>query len=120
MDHQDWQEIVFKKKTNAAAVKRDKNSSCIGKASETISTLSSKPAWVIERDVDAVDTGKPLAFVSKDAAQRIIVGRIAKKLCQKDLARHMNMQPKEIQEIESGKAVENKQVISRIKRFLGV
>ena len=115
--HQDWKEVVFKK----PAVKLSGGSgSGSGKAPETQSTSSSKPAWKIERDVDAVDAGKPLAFVSKEDAQRIVAGRVAKKLCQKDLAMRLNMQPKDIQDIENGKAVENKQVISRIKRFLGV
>ncbi len=115
MDHQDWKEVVFKKKQPDSVTSKPQSKA----STETLSTSSSKPAWKIERDVDG-DSGKPLAFVSKEDGQKIIAGRVAKKLRQKDLAMRLNMQPKEIQDIESGKAVENKIVLSRIKRFLGV
>ena len=112
--HQDWKEIVFKKASSKLSIKPSRFSK-----PETPSSSSSKPAWKIERDVDG-ESGKPLNFVNRDDAQRIITGRVIKKLGQKDLAMNLNMPLKEIQEIESCKAVENKQVLSRIKRFLGV
>ena len=46
--------------------------------------------------------------------------RSAKGLTQKDLAKQLNMDVKVYQEIESGKAVYNGQVVGKIKRKLGV
>lgn len=46
--------------------------------------------------------------------------RQAKGLTQKDLAKQLNMDVKVYQEIESGKAVYNGQIIGKIKRKLGV
>jgi ribosome-binding protein aMBF1 (putative translation factor) len=42
------------------------------------------------------------------------------KLTQKDLACKLNMQIKDIQDIESGKALENKMVLSKIRKMLNL
>jgi ribosome-binding protein aMBF1 (putative translation factor) len=115
MEHQDWNVITFKKKQ--IPQKEIQNKSNIITA--TTSTTTNKPAWKIEQQVDG-DNGKPIQYVSKNDAQLIIQGRIAMKLTQKDLACKLNMQPKEIQDIESGKAIENKMILSKIRRILGI
>ena len=110
---QDWKQVVFKKQTKS----KDSRQPMVA---ATASTMSSKPAWKIEQMVDSDESKKPLDRVSKADAQRIVLGRCAMKLKQQDLATRLNMPIKELQEIEACKAVENKAVLSRIKRFLNV
>lgn len=110
--HQDWTTVVLKpKKTPTETQPVCKQGTC------SISAATNKPAWKIEQQVDG-DSGKPINFVSREDAKLIVSGRVAKKLSQKDLAARLNMQLKDLQDIESCKAVENKAVISKIKRFL--
>lgn len=115
LNHQDWQTVVLNKKkdTNIEVTNYDKTRGV------TVSSVANKPAWKLEQQVDS-DVGKPLNFVSTSDANKIIQGRVAMKLSQKDLATRLNMQLKVIQDIESRKAVENKAVLSKIKRFLHV
>ncbi len=114
MQHQDWQEVVFKKSLG-------KGTTTARSASvETASSVSSKPAWKIEMDVDSETSKRPLELVNREDAQRIVRGRCDKKLTQKDLATKLNMQVGVIQDIETCKAVENKAVIARIKRYLNI
>lgn len=115
-NHQDWSTIVLKKKSSEPSEvkivsKNDKQS---------ISSVVNKPMWKLEKQIDNIDSGKPLTYVSRDDAQKIIAGRIAMKLTQKDLATKLNMQVKEIQDIENCKALENKLVLSKIKKILQV
>ena len=109
---QDWNIITFKKKQ---PVEKEIHT----KSGAATSTTTNKPAWKIEQQVDG-DSGKPLQYISKTDVQTIIQRRIGMKLSQKDLACKLNMQPKEIQDIESGKALENKMVLSKIRRFLQI
>ena len=119
-DHQDWKQVVFKK----TQLQEDSTSRRLKKTLQshaaTASTTSSKPAWKIEQEIDSDLTKKPLERVSKTDAQRIILGRCAMKLKQQDLATKLNMKVQELREIENCTAVENKTVLSRIKRFLNV
>jgi len=115
MEHQDWNVVTFKKKQPIQKEAQVKSSVITA----TTSTTTNKPAWKIEQQVDG-DNGKPIQYVSKADGQLIIQGRIAMKLTQKDLACKLNMQPKEIQDIETGKAIENKMVLSKIRKFLGI
>ena len=112
MEHQDWTPVVLKKKQA-----QDKQT--ILKSSAATITSSEKPAWKIEKQVDS-EEGKPLNFVSSDIAKLIIGGRISAKLSQKQLAQKLNIQEKEIKDIETCKAVENKALISKIKRALNI
>ena len=76
-------------------------------------------AWKVERRVDA-EVGKPLELVSAEDRLAVIRGRTAAGLSQRDLATRLNLQFKDVQDIESGKALRNKQLVGRIKRLLGV
>jgi ribosome-binding protein aMBF1 (putative translation factor) len=115
MEHQDWNVITFKK--NKGPEKEIQAKSSVITA--TTSSTTNKPAWKIEQQVDG-DNGKPLQYISKADSQLIIQGRIAMKLTQKDLACKLNIQIKDIQDIESGKALENKMVLSKIRKMLNL
>ena len=114
--HQDWNTVVLKKRqVDDTTTKTDK----APKKTEVFSRVSSKPIWKIEKQIDS-DTGKPLNYVSKHDADLIIKGRIEAKLTQKQLAQRLNMQEKDIKEIETCKAIENKAVLARVKRTLNI
>lgn len=113
-NHQDWNPVILKKKecvVKETIIKTDKQNQ--------VSSTTNKPLWKIEKQVDS-DAGKPIDYVSRDDAQKIISGRIAMKLTQKDLATRLNMQLKDIQDIESCKSIENKLTLSKIKKFLQI
>ena len=106
MQHQDWQQVVFRK---------PKPSERIIEAPKTMSSTTGMAAYKID---NADYAENPLKQVSREDMQYIIQGRVNKKLTQKDLAKQLNIQLKDIQDIESGKAIENKQLLSKIKRHL--
>lgn len=83
------------------------------KSAHSAATLSARK---IE---EATDVGT-LARVDKDLAKAIMQARMAKKLTQKDLATAINEKPQVVGEYESGKAIPNPAIISKLERKLGV
>mmetsp|Transcript_44409 Transcript_44409/g.65901 ORF Transcript_44409/g.65901 Transcript_44409/m.65901 type:complete len:176 (-) Transcript_44409:188-715(-) len=67
---------------------------------------------------EADDVGK-IAKVDKSLSKAIQQARMAKKMTQKELATAINEKPTVISEYESGKAVPNPQIISKLERKLG-
>jgi ribosome-binding protein aMBF1 (putative translation factor) len=113
-NHQDWTEVVLNKKTSQYMKETKKKTLPV-----VTSSVSNKPAWKIEQDVDG-EVGKPLKYISVEDAHCIVNGRISKKLSQQALATQLNMKLREIQDIESRKAIENKAIIGKIKGFLSL
>ncbi|CAJ1957106.1 unnamed protein product [Cylindrotheca closterium] len=68
---------------------------------------------------EATDVGK-IAKVDKSLSKAIMQARMAKKMTQKDLATAINEKPQVVGQYESGKAIPNPQVISKLERKLGV
>lgn len=112
--HQDWQTVVFRKSSPD-----QKKEVVIKPTAATISSATNKPAWKIEQQVDS-ETSKPITYVSKADAAAIVAGRVLLKMTQKDLANRLCMQEKDIKDIESCKAVENKTILSKIKKLLNI
>lgn len=112
MQYQDWNIVTFKNKKNIER-KEIKNNIV------TINSKTNKPIWKIEKQIDS-DIGSVFKYVSREDANIIIQNRILMKLSQKDLAYKLNMPIKDIQDIESLKAIENKLTLSKIKKFLQV
>lgn len=127
--HQDWDTVVLNKtkpqsqratNTDGKGVPSGSHMGNINKQKQSqLQAASSRPAWKIEQKADDPDQ-KPVDYVSKDLAKAIVSARVAMKLKQKDLAVKMNMSEREIHDIEAGKAVENKAVLAKIKRFLNI
>jgi putative transcription factor len=67
---------------------------------------------------DATEVGT-IAKVDKALSKAIMQARTAKKMTQKELATKINEKPQVVAEYESGKAVPNPQIISKIERILG-
>lgn len=72
------------------------------------------------RKLEEADDVGTIAKVDKSLSKAIMQARMAKKLTQKDLATAVNEKPQVIAEYESGKAVPNPQIISKLERKLGV
>ena len=68
---------------------------------------------------EATEVGK-IAKVDKSLSKAIMQARMAKKMTQKDLATAINEKPQVVGQYESGKAIPNPQVISKLERKLGV
>ncbi len=115
MHHQDWTPVILKKKTPSSEIKTQ-----VKTQKASISSTTNKPIWKLEKQIDDDTFSKPLNYVSRDDAQKIISGRVALKMTQKDLANKLNMQLKDIQDIESCKALENKLILSKIKKLLSI
>jgi ribosome-binding protein aMBF1 (putative translation factor) len=107
--HQDWNTVVFKKRAPVKHVAQN--------APATMSSVANKPAFKIEKQVDS-DSGKPVTYVSSQDAQEIIKLRTSRGLTQDQLAVAINFPRQKINEIESRKAIENKNDLIKIKRYL--
>jgi putative transcription factor len=67
---------------------------------------------------EATDVGT-IAKVDKSLRKAIMEARTAKKMTQKELATAINEKPQVVAEYESGKAIPNPQIISKLERKLG-
>merc|ERR1712137_122851 len=67
---------------------------------------------------EAEEAGK-IAKVDKSLSKAIMQARTAKKMTQKELATAINEKPQVVAEYESGKAIPNPQIISKLERKLG-
>ncbi len=84
-----------------------------GNASAHSSTIMST------RKLEESDDAGRIAKVDKSLSKAIMQARTAKKMTQKDLATAINEKPQVIGQYESGKAVPNPQIISKLERKLG-
>jgi ribosome-binding protein aMBF1 (putative translation factor) len=119
MDHQDWTPVVLRNAKVAAAkapkesVERDKNHH----QRSGLRKLESDTA--VSGTEEAPATAK-LPKLGAAMRQTMIQARVALKLSQSDLAKRLNIQPKIINELESGKTIAEKSVLQKIQRVLGV
>ena len=67
---------------------------------------------------EATDVGT-IVKVDKSLSKAIMQARTAKKITQKELATAINEKPQVVAEYESGKAIPNVQIISKLERKLG-
>jgi putative transcription factor len=68
---------------------------------------------------EATDVGR-IAKVDKSLSKAIMQARTAKKMSQKELATAINEKPQVVGQYESGKAIPNGELISKLERKLGV
>ena len=93
---QDWKPVII----NGGKVKNKKTLETKNKQKHTESSKKNKK-------LDDSTEAKKIEKVPKEIARQIIDARVAKKWKQKDLANAMSIPVKRIQEIESGKAINN-------------
>jgi|TARA_B110000914_G_C15103988_1_gene283028 ribosome-binding protein aMBF1 (putative translation factor) len=105
MEHQDWKAIVVKKKNNS--LNEDGS-----KKKEHVKSTATKLEENIEEG-NLTHKKMDLSF-GKDLQKY----RLSQGFTQKDLANKLNIQVKDINEIESGKAKHNGPLMGKIKRIM--
>ncbi|EOX92868.1 Multiprotein bridging factor 1B [Theobroma cacao] len=127
---QDWEPVVIRKKAPNAAAKRDEKAvnaarragaevETVKKATAGTNKAASSSTTLNTRKLD--DETENLAHdrISSDLKKNIMQARMDKKMTQAQLAQMINEKPQVIQEYESGKAIPNQQIISKLERALG-
>lgn len=131
-EHQDWTTVVLR--TQQAVNLKDKKAiraaQCNGGEIDTIHKIKSDAreysdrARKLEADIHVSGTEAPppppaLPTLNAAMRQAMIQARTSKKMSQQQLAHSVNTQAKIIQDLESGKVIQDKGVLQRINRTLG-
>tara|TARA_B100000035_G_C20567036_1_gene365103 strand:- start:138 stop:488 length:351 start_codon:yes stop_codon:yes gene_type:complete len=109
IQHQDWNTIYFSASKHIGGNKKKEKTN-----PDKVISKENK----IEKKIEEgnLKHDKTPAELSKIIQSR----RLSQNMTQKDLAQRLNISVKMINEIESGKAKHNPQVISKIKRILNI
>lgn len=113
MDHQDWKPVILRK-NNTKHVKK-KETVLSNKKSN--SNMLNNNLNLKKLDVDDV---KPPEHVSKSIGKEIQQARCAIKMTQQDLANKLCVKKNIINDLESGKMLNNKVFIRKVKNILGI
>ena len=114
MHHQDWEPVILQKKQSKTLTNNDMRN---GKFQ--VRTKKSESAQKMHK-IDSETENFTIKKISKKVSQEIQKGRLAKKLSQKQLAQAVNVTPKVINEMESGKSQPNEAVKRKIARYLNI
>ncbi|KAH7842888.1 hypothetical protein Vadar_010974 [Vaccinium darrowii] len=128
---QDWEPVVIRKKAPTAAARKDEKAvNAARRAGAEIETLrkanagsnkaASSGTSLNTRKLDDETENLSHDRVPTELKKSIMQARLDKKLTQAQLAQVINEKPQIIQEYESGKAIPNQQIISKLERALGV
>ena len=110
MEHQDWNTLYVR--ANKQLKHKDKQKE-EGKKTNHFSKENKIEKKIEEGNLKHDKTPSELGKIIQSR-------RLSQNMTQKDLAQKLNIPVKMINEIESGKAKHNPQVISRIKRILNI
>ena len=105
LDHQDWKDIVVRKKHDKTIVSNTKK---VDNATQKLLSVEKKA------DNDELNH-KQLTIELRQSIQK---ARCEKNMTQKELANRINLSAQIISDIESGKAIYNEHHINKLKRFL--
>merc|ERR1712188_340753 len=108
---QDWSEVGWSNKDNSANRSGGQQQAPKPRGSG----VSNKT-----RALDEAEEAGRHETVTMELRKLIQQGRMAKKMSQKELATQINEKPQTINEYESGKAIPNPQILSKLQRVLGV
>ncbi|KMZ60083.1 Multiprotein bridging factor 1a [Zostera marina] len=128
---QDWEPVVIRKKTPNAAAKKDEKAvnaarrsgaeiETVKKSTAATNKSASSSTSLNTRKLDEETDVLAHERVPTELKKNIMQARMDKKLTQAQLAKLINEKPQVIQEYESGKAIPNQQIITKLERFLGV
>ncbi|KAK4387139.1 Multiprotein-bridging factor 1a [Sesamum angolense] len=128
---QDWEPVVIRKKAPTAAARKDEKAvnaaRRVGAEIETVkksnagtNKAASSSTSLNTRKLDEDTENLTHEKVPTELKKAIMQARMDKKLTQAQLAQIINEKPQIIQEYESGKAIPNQQIISKLERALGV
>lgn len=121
-EHQDWETVVLRKpKCAAAADGPTETVRKISGAAREYSDLARKlEADTNANPTDAAPEMAALPVLSHEMRKTMINARVAKKMTQEQLAKTVNVLPKIIKDMESGKVLTDRAVLQRVNRILGV
>ena len=121
MDHQDWTPVVLRNAKQVAA-KAARETVDRDKTHAARSSLRKLEGDIKVSGSEEAPAAAKLPRLGAVMRQTMIQARVALKLSQADLAKRLNMQPKIINELESGKVIaENeKAILQKVQRVLGV
>lgn len=114
---QDWTPVVVRPKSIRDAEKKDHERNKTAQSSKATVTANNMPAWKLEKQIDS-DAGPVLNRVSDDDKKQIISLRTGAKLTRDQVAKALNLPRTTIDDIENGKALQNKQVTNKIINYL--
>ena len=113
-DHQDWKPVVIRKNVNQLKKDNPNKKKKVSSKKPNSNKLETKKIIADDGEINAPDK------ISHSLKIQIQQARVAKGLTQKDLATQLGLQPAIIKEYESGKAIPNGALLSKIGRKLGV
>ncbi|OVA13614.1 Cro/C1-type helix-turn-helix domain [Macleaya cordata] len=128
---QDWEPVVIRKKAPTSAAKKDEKAvNAARRAGAEIETVKKSTAGTNKaassgtslntRKLDEETEVLAHERVPTELKKNIMQARMDKKMTQSQLAQLINEKPQIIQEYESGKAIPNQQIITKLERVLGV
>lgn len=128
---QDWEPVVLRKKAPTSAARKDEKAvNAARRAGADIETVkksnaggnraASSSTSLNTRKLDDETENLTHDRVPTELKKNIMQARMDKKLTQAQLSQLINEKPQIIQEYESGKAIPNQQIISKLERALGV
>lgn len=120
--HQDWDVVILRKRNKANPT--DNRSINIARREGMLIETKAKqlpPSTIVNiKKLDENQEDFHHKHVPKDLACEIIRKRVEKNLTQAQLAKSINEQTAVIQEIESGKAIYNPNILNKVYRVLGI
>uniref|UniRef100_A0A1D1Z2M5 Multiprotein-bridging factor 1a n=1 Tax=Anthurium amnicola TaxID=1678845 RepID=A0A1D1Z2M5_9ARAE len=128
---QDWEPVVLRKKAPTAAARKDEKAvnaarrsgaeiETIKKSNAGTNKAASSSTSLNTRKLDEETEILTHEKVSMELKKNIMQARMDKKLTQSQLAQLINEKPQVIQEYESGKAIPNQQILTKLERVLSV
>jgi ribosome-binding protein aMBF1 (putative translation factor) len=108
---QDWKTVTI---GNPALVKKNQAKEIIAKKDLSKSNINSSVK------LDENDEVIKIKTVPRETANLIVAGRINKKLTRKQLANNLNLKEAILEEIETGKAIYDGNLIAKIKKYLSI
>lgn len=130
---QDWDTVIIRKKQPTSAQAKDEAAvNAARRSGVAIDTQKKHNAGSNKPGGSVTSTGKSAAkldaetedfrheTVSSALKTQIVQARTAKKMTQAQLAQAINEKQQIIQDYESGKAIPNPQILSKMSRILGV
>lgn len=111
---QDWEPVVFRKKKVNAPKKGAPGGTGVRKHTQ------SNKQTVSDIRIKDEDELPQLKTVSRSLSKQIQDARTTKKLTQKQLAQKINERVQVVQDYESGKAAPTNQILSKLRKALGV
>lgn len=117
MSGQDWTPVVLRSKSIRDAEKKEYERNKTAQSSQATMTTNNMPAWKLEKQIDS-DAGPLINRISDEDKKQVIALRTGAKLTRDQVAKALNLPRATIDDIENGKALQNKQMTNKIINYL--